>query len=185
MEQKLLGLSFKQLSAVTGAFSGILSVYGVTDSVNECVDRGAFSKSIQENGDQVPLLWQHKTDCPIGMLTLQDTPSALLVKGQLQMLLPDAQKAHILMASKIVNGLSIGFTTLEDSIDSRGVRHLKSVRLYEGSVVVFPALESAQITDVKAASERAIAERSTPGSKILAELQAFYLLEDLKSLLQR
>jgi hypothetical protein len=96
------------------------------------------------------MLWQHNPDSPIGTLTLLDTPTALKVKGQLLMDLPDAKKAYILIKAKVIKGLSIGYDTIKDSVEN-GVRLLKEVRLWEGSIVTFPMNEMAMITSVKRA----------------------------------
>jgi hypothetical protein len=111
------------------------------------------------------MLWQHKPDVPIGILTLEDGPEALNVKGQLLMELPEAKKAYLLIKARIVRGLSIGFDTVKEAMDG-GIRRLKELRLYEGSIVTFPMNEAAQITSVKHR-----AERKEDFSTELAELQ--------------
>jgi uncharacterized protein len=139
-----------EIKAVTeeGSFEGLLSVYDVVDKGGDLVERGAFTKTIQEHGDSIPMLWQHKADSPIGKLTLADSDEGLRVKGQLLMELPDAQKAYLLMKAGVVKGLSIGYSTVKKAMNG-AVRHLKELRLYEGSVVTFPMNEAAIITSVK------------------------------------
>jgi len=150
--------------APDGSFTGSLAVYNNVDLGGDLIEPGAFTKTIKEHGDQVPLLWQHKADVPIGMLTLIDGPEALSVKGQLLMDVPAAKNAYLLMKAKIVKGLSIGFDTVKDSVDE-GVRRLKEIRLWEGSVVTFPMNERAQISSVKARRE-AKADFSTEYAEI-------------------
>ncbi|HJY91598.1 MAG TPA: HK97 family phage prohead protease, partial [Candidatus Acidoferrum sp.] len=140
-------IEIKEVSS-DGTFDGILSAYNNVDMGRDLVEPGAFTKTIQEHGSEVPLLWQHKADTPIGKLTLLDGPDALRVKGQLLMELPDAQKAYLLIKAGIVKGLSIGFDTIKDSIEN-GVRRLKELRLWEGSIVTFPMNTAALITSVK------------------------------------
>ena len=144
-------LEIKEITA-EGSFEGLLSPYGNVDGGNDIVLPGAFTKTLQEQGNTRPLLWQHKPDSPIGDLTLEDRADGLWCKGQLLMALPKAQEAYLLMKAKIVKGLSIGFEALKDSV-SNGVRQLKEIKLYEGSVVTFPMNESALITSVKGKSE--------------------------------
>jgi len=144
-----LRMEIKEISAA-GEFEGLLSVYNNVDQGRDLVEPGAFTKTIKERGSEVPLLWQHRPDTPIGMLALEDGPDALRVKGRLLMELPEAQKAYLLMKARIVKGLSIGFETIKDSVTD-GVRHLKELRLFEGSVVTFPMNELATVTSVKAA----------------------------------
>lgn len=148
MNRQMLRIEIKDITA-EGTFEGILSQYGVLDSTGDIVEAGAFAKSIKERGSEVPLLWQHKADVPIGMLELQDTETALLVKGRLLMELPSAQTAYSCIKANIVKGLSIGFSTINKVVKD-GIRHLTEIKLYEGSIVTFPALESALITAVKA-----------------------------------
>jgi len=62
--------------------------------------------------------------------------------------LPEAKKAYLLIKARIVRGLSIGFDTVKEVLDG-GIRRLKELRLYEGSIVTFPMNEAAQITIVK------------------------------------
>jgi hypothetical protein len=48
--------------------------------------------------------------------------------------------------------MSIGYEALQSSMDTDGVRLLKEVRLWEGSIVTFPMNESATISSVKSLS---------------------------------
>ncbi len=147
-----LRMEIKEISA-DGSFTGMLSVYNVVDLGKDLVEPGAFTKTIKDHGNEVPMLWQHKPDVPIGTLTLEDGPDALRVKGQLLMELPEAKKAYLLIKARIVRGLSIGFDTVKEVLDG-GIRRLKELRLYEGSIVTFPMNEAAQITSVKHRAER-------------------------------
>ena len=147
----MLRMAIKEMSP-DGSFVGSLAVYNNTDLGGDLIEPGAFTKTIKDHGNEVPLLWQHDSKKPIGMLTLIDGPDALSVKGQLEMGLQTAKEAYILIKARIVKGLSIGFDTVRDSVDS-GVRHLKEIRLWEGSIVTFPMNEQALITSVKARRE--------------------------------
>jgi HK97 family phage prohead protease len=159
-----LRMEIKEISA-DGSFTGMLSVYNVVDLGKDLVEPGAFTKTIKDHGNEVPMLWQHKPDVPIGTLTLEDGPEALHVKGQLLMDLPEAKKAYLLIKARIVRGLSIGFDTVKEVLDG-GIRRLKELRLYEGSIVTFPMNEAALITSVKH-----LAERKEDFTTELAELQ--------------
>lgn len=135
-----------------GTFEGLLSPYGNVDDGGDLVEAGAFTKTLQENGNKIPALWQHKTDCPIGELVLEDRADGLWCKGQLLLEIPEAKKAYLLMKAKVVKGLSIGYDTIKAQVVD-GVRHLKEVRLWEGSVVTFPMNMLAQVTGVKTRGE--------------------------------
>jgi HK97 family phage prohead protease len=147
--QKLrLQLEIKEIGA-DGSFEGILASYNTVDLGGDSILPGAFTKTLQEHGAVVPLLWQHKTDEPIGTLTLTDSPTGLLVKGQLLMGLPTAQKAYLLLKARVIKGMSIGYDAIKDAVEN-GVRILKEIRLWEGSVVTFPMNPAAMVTAIKA-----------------------------------
>jgi HK97 family phage prohead protease len=150
-----------------GSFEGLLSPYGNVDDGGDVVEPGAYTKTINDHGAKVPLLWQHRSSEPIGSLMLSDSPEGLRCAGQLLMSLPEAQKAYQCIKAGIVSGLSIGFQAVKDSVE-KGVRHLKEIRLYEGSIVTFPMNEAAQISSVKAGN--------------MEDVQAW--AEDLQSLTQ-
>ena len=52
-----------------GAFAGYAAVFDVIDSQNDAILKGAFSKTLRRGIAEVKLLWQHKTDEPIGHFT--------------------------------------------------------------------------------------------------------------------
>ena len=146
-KQRQFRFQVKSLSE-DGSFEGCLSPYNNVDDGSDLVEPGAFTKTIQENGNTIPMLWQHKTDCPIGSLALEDRPDGLWCKGQLVLDVPEAKKAYLLLKAKIVKGLSIGYDAIKAQVVN-GVRHLKEIRLWEGSVVTFPMNNLALVTDVK------------------------------------
>jgi HK97 family phage prohead protease len=147
MKKKSFQFEIKQI-AEDGSFDGVLSPYGNVDQGRDVVEPGAYTKTLKERGNVIPMLWQHDETEPIGTLTLQDSPQGLLCKGKLLMDLPTAQKAYILLKARVVRGLSIGYEAIKDTVVN-GVRHLKEIKLYEGSVVTFPMNEMALITNVK------------------------------------
>jgi HK97 family phage prohead protease len=150
-KQRQFRMAIKALNE-DGTFDGLLSPYNNVDDGGDLVEPGAFTKTLQENGSTVPMLWQHKADCPIGELTLTDGADGLACKGQLLLEIPEAKKAYLLMKAKIVKGLSIGYDTVKAQVQD-GVRHLKEIRLWEGSVVTFPMNTLALVADVKARAE--------------------------------
>lgn len=134
--------------AQDGTFEGLLSPYNIVDQGKDIIEPGAYTKTLKDRGNVRPLLWQHRADSPIGQLTLDDRADGLWCKGSLLMALPDAQKAYLLIKSGIIDGLSIGFEAIKDSVEA-GVRHLKEIVLWEGSIVTFPMASAAVITSVK------------------------------------
>ena len=135
----------------SGAFEGIASVYGNIDSYGDIVEPGAFSKSIMERGKSIPVLWQHKD--PIGVGEVYDAGSHLGIKGQILETVSLGADAIKLAKAGIVKGLSIGYKTMKDSWDNDlKARKLHEVKLYEISLVTFPANELATLTGIKSES---------------------------------
>lgn len=138
-----------------GFFSGYGSVFGVVDSYKEVVASGAFSETIADRtakGRKLPVLWQHRSDMPIGAYdTVREDATGLYVEGRL--LVKDvalAREAHALMSAGVVTGLSIGYWTRQSSYDEKtGVRTLTQLDLEEVSLVTFPANDDARVEAVK------------------------------------
>ncbi len=141
---------FKREPDSDGVFEGYASVFGIVDKGMDVVARGAFTKSLG-GGRKVKLLWQHDMKQPIGILDeVREDERGLFVKGRI---LKDVQKgaeAMALMRAGAIDGLSIGYRTIEAMHEGSGsVRKLLEVDLYEVSLVTFPMLPEAQITDIK------------------------------------
>lgn len=132
---------------------GYLSVYGNEDSYGDVVDEGAFVKTCAERSadNPLPFLWQHYSDEPIGVYTKLDPRDSYGLRTEFRYVLSvqRAREAYDLAQAKACKGQSIGFTTLKDSKDSDGRRHLHELRLWEGSQVTFPANDLATIGGVK------------------------------------
>ena len=138
-----------------GSFSGYGSVFGAIDSYGEIVAPGAFTESLVEiagKGRPVPVLWQHRSDQPIGIYTsLKEDETGLYVEGALlKDAVRQASESYALMKAGAVSGLSIGYYVRESSFDEKtGIRTLKRVDLVEISLVTFPANDEARIDAVK------------------------------------
>lgn len=138
-----------------GLFTGYGSVFGVVDSYNEVVAPGAFLESIEEakaKARTFPVLWQHRTDEPIGswdIESLKEDDRGLFGAGGLW--LDDAPYARIAyrgMKSRSITGLSIGYYVRESSFDEKTrIRTLTKLDLVEISIVTVPANDEAR-TDV-------------------------------------
>lgn len=143
----------------TGEFEGYGSVFGVKDSHSDIVAKGAFKKSLQSwkaKGRFPAMLWQHKTDEPIGVYTdMYEDDHGLYVKGRL--LIEDdqlARRAHAHMKAGSIGELSIGFMLEDSEYDrAKGADILKEIDLWEVSPVTFASNQSARITDVKSILE--------------------------------
>jgi hypothetical protein len=141
--------------AEDGTFRGIASVYGAEDLGGDVINKGAFTKTIQENPNIV-ILWQHDAREVIGTGTVKEWQGKIMLDGKLDLEDPMGQKAYKKLKNRMIKGLSIGFQAIKTSwkdIEGRAVRHIEELKLWEVSVVTFPMLPSAQVTSVKNADE--------------------------------
>jgi HK97 family phage prohead protease len=138
-----------------GLISGHGSVFGVVDSYSEIVAPGAFQESLSElsaKGRKVPVLWQHRTDEPIGVWKdLKEDSRGLFGDAQLLIKAVNrAREAHALAEAGAVTGLSIGYYIRESSFDERtGIKTLTKLDLLEISLVTFPANDEARVDAIK------------------------------------
>ncbi|MBM3763275.1 MAG: HK97 family phage prohead protease [Acidobacteria bacterium] len=171
-EMKHLLLEVKLAHGDGGGFEGIASVYGNVDSYGDIVEPGAFSKSIKERGSNVPILWQHDATKPIGSGQVFETSAGLGIKGRILDTVTQGREALALLRAGVVKGLSIGYRTLKDEWDStRKVKLLKEIKLYEVSVVTFPANELATVGTVGLAGGSGKADTSGDVLKALREIR--------------
>ena len=144
---------FSAGDSVAGEFTGYGSVYDQLDSYGDRVQRGAFSKSLDQHkasGTQPALLWSHDPTEPIGVWTnMVEDGRGLRVEGKLTLGTRRGAEAHALMKDGAI-GLSIGFR-LVDSERTRDGRLLKEVDLVETSLVALPANPAAKVINVKSA----------------------------------
>lgn len=146
-ERKSVAFEVKSLTDA-GEFVGLASVYGVRDLQGDIVQKGAFTKSIEERGDTVPILWQHDATNPIGSGTVSDSAEGLVVKGQLDLDTDEGKRAYSALKKGYVKGLSIGYDVVKQKYD-KGDRLLNELTLWEISTVTFPANIEANVTAVK------------------------------------
>ena len=138
-----------------GIFTGYGSIFGNEDQGNDIMQKGAFTKSLVNRPvSKVKMLYQHKTDEPIGVFTeIYEDSKGLFVKGQLAMGTQKGREAYELLKMGALDGMSIGFRADPEkqgyNENKRGVRTLKEVDLMEISLVTFPMNESALIETVK------------------------------------
>ncbi len=83
--------------------------------------------------------------------SLSETDAGLMARGRLLLDVHLGREAHVLLQAGALDGLSIGFRTLQSTLDDvTGVRTLTEIELFEISLVTFPANAHARVTEVKA-----------------------------------
>ena len=156
MEKKTFEFEIKELTG-EGRFSGYLSTFGNVDAGGDVVDPGAFKKILRENR-AFPLLWAHSASTPaqiVGSFHGEEDARGLKVGGGF-FYDEDSQKARekikMLFAKGIKIGLSMGYKAIKfvyDTIEGVTVRRLKEVKLFEGSLTLFPMNEQATLEAIK------------------------------------
>jgi HK97 family phage prohead protease len=150
-ETKAVACDLKAVEA-DGSFTGYASRFGVVDLGRDLVLPGAFTESLARRGPRgIKMLFQHDPAEPIGVwLELREDAHGLYVRGRI---LPEVERGRevlALMRAGALDGLSIGFRTVEGRSDPKsGVRRLSRVDLWEISIVTFPMLPEARVSAVK------------------------------------
>jgi len=139
-----------------GSFEGYASVFGNKDLGNDVIKQGAFAKSIYEKKPrQIKLLYQHKTDEPIGVIdSLEEDKRGLKIKGRLAMGTQKGKEVYELMKMGALDSMSIGYRLSPDDYkysDKLKKRTITNLDLMEISMVTFPMNPKAKITKVKLA----------------------------------
>ncbi|MFY7761005.1 phage major capsid protein [Aquidulcibacter sp.] len=141
---------------VEGTITGYASPFGgEPDSYGDIIAKGAFAKSLanhKADNTNPLMLWQHNQAEPIGVwLDVHEDAYGLAVKGRLILDTQRGREAYALLKAGALNGLSIGFRTIDFDRRAGGGRVLKTIDLIEISPVSVPAASRARITDVKTA----------------------------------
>jgi HK97 family phage prohead protease len=120
----------------------------------EYVAPGAFKRSLQSR-NEVKLLWNHDSGEPLaslrgGTMQLVEDERGLKVTAQLPQTTRGRDIAELLRTN-VIDSMSFGFNVIKDSWARDGkTRTLESVRLFEVSIVSFPAYE-ATVAQVRSA----------------------------------
>lgn len=145
-----------------GTFEGYASTFNNVDKGNDIVVSGAFRKSLRRRPYQkVKLLYQHRTDEPIGVFeSMKEDENGLFVKGRLAMGTQKGRESYELLKMGALDAMSIGFKAdpkMQSYDERRRRRYLKEIDLMEVSLVTFPMNDKAIIHQVKGA-DRTIRE---------------------------
>ena len=146
--------SIKAEEGEEGTFYGYGSIFNNTDLGNDVVVNGAFTKSLARTGPKgVKLLYQHKSDMPIGVFEeIEEDGKGLKVKGRLALGTQAGREAYELLKMGALDGLSIGFRVSPKGQEYDGKskkRFIKEVDLMEISLVTFPMNPKARVRSVK------------------------------------
>lgn len=140
-EQKNTG-AIKDIDVKSRIVTGYLSAFGNVDSDNDIIEKGAFSKSINERFNDIFYLQQHDWSKPLGKFKkLVEDDKGLYFEGEIINTSFGEDQLKLYEAG-IVKEHSIGFSTVKSEKGANGVRHIREIKLYEGSAVTLGANSS-------------------------------------------
>ncbi|WKL57722.1 HK97 family phage prohead protease [Asticcacaulis sp. ZE23SCel15] len=134
---------------------GYASKFFERDLNDDVVVPWAFKASLTRTGAEgVKMLYQHGSATPVGVWDeVSEDATGLFVRGRVFDLTPEARLVQSLIRAGALDGLSIGFRTLKSRPDeTRRLRVLTEVELWEVSFVTFPMLPSARLLRVREAA---------------------------------
>jgi hypothetical protein len=144
-EQRIHATDFEIRETADGmSFTGYAAVFNSDSEPLPFIERiapGAFKRSLQSR-NEVKLLWNHDAGEPLasvrgGTLKLTEDEIGLRVEATLANTTRGRDVAE-LIRSKTIDSMSFGFSVIKDSWQGE-VRTLEAVRLFETSVVSWPA----------------------------------------------
>jgi len=171
------GMTFEGYAAVFNSRSENLGGF------TEFVAPGAFTRSLKTRND-VKLLWNHDSGQVLGStrartLTLSEDARGLKVSA----LLPNTQLGRDtaeLLKRGDVDAMSFGFNVIKDKWNAQGdERTLEAVRLFEVSIVAFPAYSATAGTATVRSLEKLATRAEVDANALEAALTKLEAGEDL------
>lgn len=152
MSERLTSCFEVKQTTADGVFEGYASVFDAVDDGRDVILYGAFEETLAARGAEgIKLLWQHNPTEPIGIIEeLTEDERGLYVRARLEPGVSRADEALRLMRAGALDGLSIGYHTVDSHVDEKsGVRVLEELDLWEVSLVTFPMQALARVQHFK------------------------------------
>lgn len=132
---------------------GYGAYFGNVDGALDIIEKGAFTKTLNENKGRIAFCWQHEIDEPIGKIeTIEEDALGLKLKVRIS---DSEEEVKTKIREGILKELSIGFQTIISTYDENtDIRTIKEVKLWEVSLVTIAANELAVITSIKSVEEK-------------------------------
>lgn len=156
MEIKLEALELKAVEEGKNLYiEGYASVFGVVDTYNDIIVKGAFLNTIQgKNFKRIKFCYQHEFTEVIGKIVeLREDEVGLWFKAKLSNT-TKGKDVGVLVSDEAIGEISIGYRSVQYDVDNAtGIRTLSEVELYEISLVSRAANSEALITSTEIKSE--------------------------------
>ncbi len=162
MTKELKAFRFDDMEVKQDGDLMTISGYGSTfggepDAYGDVIAPGAFAETLRQRMPK--MLYQHRSDKLCGVWTeAREDGKGLFLKGAfLNTTL--GRDCYEEAKAGALDSMSIGFRTLAEELDKGSkVRLIKAVKLYEVSLVTFPANENARVIAVKGEPPQTIRE---------------------------
>ena len=143
----------KDLDEKSGIVKGYGSVFDNIDADGDIITKGAYTKTIAENGKRIKYLYQHKMDMPLGkMINLFEDKKGLMFEAKIPKTTLGKDVMELMKAGVITEN-SVGIMPIQKEACAEDAencyRKLTEVKLYEISAVTYAANDQAMILDVK------------------------------------
>lgn len=122
--------------------AGYAALFDVPDASRDIIVKGAFSRSLTEQPDPLPLFWQHRPEQRIGWVRkAEQDDRGLRIIAEIDN--PDGRAGNALNAGEI-DGLSFGYRARGYHNAASG-RVLEDIELLEISLVTHPLQHRARV----------------------------------------
>lgn len=123
-------------------FAGYAALFGRRDAGRDVIRPGAFTRTLVDRREPLPLYWQHRPDQRIGWIEqVAEDARGLRVVASIDN--PDGGAAAALKRGA-VTGLSFGYRARGFTRDEKG-RDLTEIELFEVSLVTHPMQHGARV----------------------------------------
>jgi uncharacterized protein len=159
MEDKYLfkdcsGSVVKDVDVKTGIVTGLFSKFDNVDSDGDIVRKGAYKKSLRENGPEsasprIRHLKDHQTNLPLSKPhVLKEASDGLYFESKISQT-TYGKDTLLLYEDGVLDEHSIGYKIIKAHRDEKsGVQELIELQLWEGSTVTWGANEQARVRSV-------------------------------------
>jgi len=156
--------------------TGYLAEFNSKDYDNDIIEKGAFQKSITERKSDIYFLNQHKWEQPHGKFAslIEDSKGLKFESNPL----PNTTYSNDLIelySLGIVKEHSVGFQSVKAVKDTKGIRSLREMKLFEGSNVTLGSNPNTPFTGFKS---RTVVEINDQVSLILKAVRSGNFTDD-------
>jgi HK97 family phage prohead protease len=182
LTRKLVPFEVKAIQEVDRTFEGIFAAFTL-DLGGDVIHPGAFTKTLSFWSAQptsVPLLDQHNKqsihDVLGSMVEAEEKSDGVWGRFEVDEG-PEGDKLIRHLKRGRLGGLSIGYEAVAPERDSKGIRHLKEIKLHEVSAVIWPmnpdaVVDASSIKSWSSADLSALSEEELEAARTAIEVEA-------------